>query len=156
MSSSPKVRRGRASLNSICPPREFLARDGFPIATGAEISIRDPYTNEKFAFRFADIHATDEIIAATYRMMCRYLATKSLSYAFTAVDLFRNLIQSAFDVVGNLVGSVDLAILEGWRHRLIHISPHPLKINDLLEPACERRTAIIQRSTTRSALFQGV
>ncbi|WP_250888206.1 hypothetical protein [Ralstonia solanacearum] len=32
----------------------------------------------------------------------------------------------------------------------------PLKINDLLKPACERRTAIIQRSTTRSALFQGV
>ncbi|MBT1535684.1 hypothetical protein B7R78_0000555 [Ralstonia solanacearum] len=44
----------------------------------------------------------------------------------------------------------------GIAHRLIHISPHPLKINDLLEPACERRTAIIQRSTTRSALFQGV
>ncbi|QOK83482.1 DUF4236 domain-containing protein [Ralstonia solanacearum] len=44
----------------------------------------------------------------------------------------------------------------GRGHRLIHISPHPLKINDLLEPACERRTAIIQRSTTRSALFQGV
>ncbi|RIJ87328.1 hypothetical protein RSP822_05810, partial [Ralstonia solanacearum] len=26
----------------------------------------------------------------------------------------------------------------GLTHRLIHISPHPLKINDLLEPACER------------------
>ncbi|RIJ87332.1 hypothetical protein RSP822_05785, partial [Ralstonia solanacearum] len=50
----------------------------------------------------------------------------------------------------------DGRVVDGNTHRLIHISPHPLKINDLLEPACERRTAIIQRSTTRSALFQGV
>ncbi len=55
-----------------------------------------------------------------------------------------------------MVGDNDAGAFGTYTHRLIHISPHPLKINDLLEPACERRTAIIQRSTTRSALFQGV
>ncbi|WP_231680263.1 hypothetical protein, partial [Ralstonia pseudosolanacearum] len=83
--------------------------------TSDEISIRDPNTNEKFVFSFADICATDEMIAITYRMLCRYLATKSLSYAFTTVELFRDLIRSAFDETDKLVSCIDLAAIESWR-----------------------------------------
>lgn len=115
MESPPSANRNRVALNVVCQPCEFLARDGFKITASSEFSVRDPFSNGTFSFCFVDIPATDEILAVAYRMACRYLKTKSLSYACSTVALFRDLIQSAFEATDNLVSCIDLAVIDHWR-----------------------------------------
>lgn len=113
--SPNSIRQNYIPKDELCLPREILARDGFSITTSASFQVRDPHSNETFSFIFSDMPATDEIVATTYRMACRYLAIKSPSYACNTVALFQDLIKSAFDATNTPVRCIDLPAIDSWR-----------------------------------------
>ncbi|MGD7448476.1 tyrosine-type recombinase/integrase, partial [Ralstonia pseudosolanacearum] len=81
----------------------------------ARFSVRDPNSNNTYSFDLGDLPASDELVTSTYKMVCRYLGMKSLSYSSLSLRMFRNLILSAFQATGSIVECIDHSTIENLR-----------------------------------------
>lgn len=90
----------------------LVTRDGVQIVTDLSFSVRDPFSNESYAYSVADLPCDDLVVASIYSILRQYLATKSLAYSRKSLSFIRKVVYCAAECEKGEVSELSLVHLD--------------------------------------------